>query len=44
MGDIKDLNAQNTRLTNGNDILKERVSELQEFESKHHKLVSFVSQ
>ncbi len=44
MDDIKVLNAQNTRLTNNNDILKERVSELQDFESKHHKIVSFVSQ
>ena len=43
MEDIKDLNAQNTRLTNDNDILKERVSKLQDFESKHHKIVSFVA-
>ncbi|XP_028400884.1 RIMS-binding protein 2-like isoform X2 [Dendronephthya gigantea] len=33
--EIKDISAQNTRLANDNDILKEEVCKLQDFKSKH---------
>ena len=42
MEETKDLRVQNTNLANDNDVLKKRVSKLQDIESKYHTMASSV--